>query len=185
MNIRELDMKPRTRSAIASGASMSSLTNLNLDFAVQFQTRGHNPVECLHELEHQVMREHQSGHQIEMMASMDGTVPGGHVDQPAADIFDTFDNYIQRIEEMETVMAFYYRGEDNTMNVTEIRASKPGLESSLSRRSSLCAPISDSTEAATQPYSVSELSDLSWDNYQPMRDESLSLEDFERADIAL
>ncbi|XP_064635021.1 patatin-like phospholipase domain-containing protein 2 [Lineus longissimus] len=150
LNITEMEFNQELERDKAAGVlvNRSKVRNVNLGFAMDLKTEAKSPLECLHQLEQQVMEEHRAGHDVNITATVEDVDSSPSVDSQGhatrskrathcAQGYDAFETYLERVEEMDTVMSFYYLDENNTMKMTEICAVKPSLSSCSSRAASL------------------------------------------------
>ena len=80
--------------------------------------------------------------------------------------YDTFENCLQKANEMESVIAFYYQDENNpnVLKVTEIFSIDDGHNGNRSRHASMSGSMQD-LRSSKQELNRQGSSELEWDNF--------------------
>ncbi len=119
--------------------------NLNVDISLGFQSRYTDPIECVDDLRQRLAAEgaelasHRSNSESTIATDLDSTTsqcgsdhrywaprPRSRTTSVSSQLndvtYDTFEHCLQKANEMESLLAFYYQDEKNpnVMNVTEI-----------------------------------------------------------------
>ena len=139
--------------------------NLNVGISVDFQSHYNNPIDCVDELRHKLIEGANFGHveefrrdtlnsdadsmatDFESTTSQYGSEPklsfprsrrASTSSQLGDTAYDTFEHCLQKANEMESVIAFYYQDENNPnlMKVTEIFSIDNSNHQGRSRSSS-------------------------------------------------
>ena len=177
--------------------------NLNVGISVDFQSHYNNPIDCVDELRQKLIEGAAVSHIEEfrketfgsdsdsIVTDMDSTTSQygsepklslprsrrpSHCSQVGDTAYDTFENCLQKANEMESVLAFYYQDDNNPnlMKVTEIFSIDEGHQHGRSRSSSkheltgsrqdLSGSMHD-LRSSKHDLSRTPSSDLEWDSF--------------------
>ena len=182
--------------------------NLNVGISVDFQSHYNNPIDCVDELRQKLIEgatvNHMEGFRretfgsdsdsiatdLDSATSQYGSEPklcllprsrrASYCSQVGDTAYDTFEHCLQKANEMESVIAFYYQDDDNPnlMKVTEIFSIDEGHHHGRSRSSSkheltgsrqdLSGSVPD-LRSSKHDLSRAPSSDLEWDSFVESR----------------
>ena len=185
-----------------------------MDISLGFQSHYNNPIEYVDDLRHRLIEGAELGHVEECMAEsfhsdseadptdFDSTVSQYGSEamvkvvesrrtstcfQLADETYDTFEHCLQKANEMESVIAFYYQDDNNPnmVRVTEIFSIEDGHNHGRSRhgskrdltgiRQDQCGKIHD-LKSSKQGLNREGSSELDWDASMEKRRDAMSME---------